>query len=263
MLWLPPARVIDSSTNCETDSLRVGNTSTSTTNEGAAAGMPGKWSYDIGVIDAQYEINEKITVGGSYYLVYDNLLQKQGYGTNMLHTLGVNAEAKLGGAKIDAFLLYQTGDNPTNNYGRVGQNVSAYAAQVAGRMKFGSNGSARASFLYASGDDGKSNTVGAFQGISSLGGETTSTYSSARMMMLIDHTRKPLDLFLVLLKWMMSPRQPVRKLLLIAAHCFAKPFQIHPIYPFIPRKPPHSVIRTVERYTYDISSKHPSEICSG
>ena len=157
--------------------------------EGASNGFPGKYSYDIGVLEAKYEINENLTVGGSYYLVYENLLAPQGKGYNMLHTLGVNAVAKLGPATVDAFLLYQTGDNPVNNLGRAGQSVSAFAAQAAGTMKVGSNGSARASFLYASGDNGKSDTVGAFQSISSLGGETTSTYTPARMMMLIDHTR--------------------------------------------------------------------------
>jgi hypothetical protein len=184
-------RAYDNKTfNGSKDTVPAVNTSTSTTNEGSLAGMPGKYSYDIGVLDAKYEINENISVGGSYYLVYDNLLQGQtGYGVNRLHTIGVNAEAKLGPAKVDAFLLYQTGDNPVNNLGRTGQSVSAYAAQVAGRMKVGSNSSVRASFLYASGDDGKSDTVGAFQGINSLGGETTSTYTTARMMMLIDHTR--------------------------------------------------------------------------
>jgi hypothetical protein len=164
-------------------------TTTTTVNEGSLAGMPGTYSYDIGVLDAKYEVNENLTVGGSYYLVYENLLAKQGMGYNMMHTLGVNALAKLGPATVDAFLLYQAGDNPTNNLGRPGQSVSALAAQVSGRMKIGSNGSVRASFLYASGDDGKSETVKAFQGINSLGGETTSTYTSARMMMLIDHTR--------------------------------------------------------------------------
>ncbi|MEI6702277.1 MAG: hypothetical protein WCL71_01915 [Deltaproteobacteria bacterium] len=160
-----------------------------TKNEGSMAGMPGKWSMDIGVLDAKYEVNENLTLGGSYYLVYENLLEKQGYGYNIMHTLGVNAVAQLGPAKVDAFLLYQTGDNPVNNFGKTGESVSAFAFQVAGNVKIGANSSARASFLYASGDDGKGKGVNAFQGINSLGGETTSTFTAARMMMLIDHVR--------------------------------------------------------------------------
>jgi hypothetical protein len=173
--------------NGSTGTIPVVNSTGAT--EGANSGFHGKYSYDIGVLDAKYEINENLKVGGSYYLVYENLLKQQGFGYNILHTLGVNAVAKLGPATVDAFILYQAGDNPVNNLGRPGKDVSAYAAQIAGTMKVGTNGVVRASFLYASGDDGKSDTVRAFQSISSLGGETTSTYSSARMMMLIDHTR--------------------------------------------------------------------------
>ena len=89
---------------------------------------------------------------------------------------------------IDGFFLYQTGDNPTNNFGQVGQKVSGFAANVAAKVKAGP-GTLRTSVLYASGDDGQGN-VSAFQGVNQLGdGNTTSTYSAAQMTMLITNTK--------------------------------------------------------------------------
>lgn len=146
---------------------------------------PGRYSLDIGILEAKYAVSKALSVGGSYYLTYSNL-EKAGY--NVLSTLGVSAAYNFGIGTIDGFLLIQAGDNPTNDFGQVGQSVSAFAANVAAKIKAGP-GTARGTVLYASGDDGKG-SVGAFQCVNQLGdGNATSTFSSAQMTMLITNTR--------------------------------------------------------------------------
>ncbi len=147
---------------------------------------PGKYSLDLGILDVKYDVNKALKVGASYYMTYDNLTDNKGY--NVLSTLGVNAAYNFGPGVIDAFFLYQNGTNPTNNFGQVGEHVSAFAANVGGKIKAGP-GTARANFLYASGDNG-TGKVNAFQGVNQLGeGNTTSTFSAAQMTMLITNTR--------------------------------------------------------------------------
>jgi hypothetical protein len=146
---------------------------------------PGRISLDAFMFDAKYDVSKELKTGGSAYLVYDNL---SGRGYNLLGTIGVNAAYVFDRGVIDGFLLYQVGDNPTNNFGQVGQAVSAFAANVGGKLKIGP-GTARANFLFASGDDGKA-SVGAFQGLNQLGdGSATSTFSAAQMTMLITNTK--------------------------------------------------------------------------
>lgn len=146
---------------------------------------PGRYSLDIGILEAKLAVSKELSVGGSYYLTYSNL-EKSGY--NILNTVGVNAAYNFGIGSVDGFLLFQAGDNPTNDFGQTGQKVTAFAANVAGKIKAGP-GTARGSVLYASGDDGKGK-VSAFQCVNQLGdGNATSTYSSAQMTMLITNTR--------------------------------------------------------------------------
>ncbi len=159
----------------------------STSNGGGATGfVPGRFSLDSFLFDVKYDVNKALKVGGSYYMVYDNLINNGGF--NVLNTLGANASYNFGPGTVDGFFLYQVGDNNTNNFGQVGQKVSAFAANVGGKVKAGP-GTARANFLYASGDDGNGK-VSAFQGLNQLGdGNTTSTFSAAQMTMLITNTK--------------------------------------------------------------------------
>ncbi len=146
---------------------------------------PGRYSLDLGILEAKFALSKELTVGGSYYLTYSNL-EKTGF--NILSTFGVNAAYNFGSGTIDGFLLVQSGENPTNDFGQVGQSVSAYAANLAAKLKAGP-GTLRSSLLYASGDDGKG-SVGAFQCVNQLGdGNATSTYSSAQMTMLMTNTK--------------------------------------------------------------------------
>ena len=147
--------------------------------------VPGRYSLDLGVLDVKFDVTKDLKIGSSIYLTYDNLA---GGGYNLLGTLGVNAAYKFDQGVIDGFLLYQTGDNPTNNFGQIGQKVSAFAANVGGKIKVGP-GTARANVLYTSGDDGKG-SENAFQGLNQLGaGNGTSTFSAAQMCLLITNTK--------------------------------------------------------------------------
>jgi hypothetical protein len=160
---------------------------TAPTGTGSLSGTqnPGHFHLDLGILDAKYTVGKGLAVGGSYYLTYSNL-EKAGY--DILSTVGVNAAYNFGIGTVDGFLLFQAGDNPTNDFGQVGQKVSAFAANVAAKVKAGP-GTARGSVLYASGDDGKGK-VSAFQCVNQLGdGNATSTFSSAQMTMLITNTR--------------------------------------------------------------------------
>lgn len=146
---------------------------------------PGRYSLDLGILDAKYVISKDLSVGGSYYLTYSNLEKNQ---SNMLSTIGVNASYNFNGGTVDGFLLGQFGNNPTNDFGQVGSSVSGFAANVAAKIKAGP-GTARGTVLYVSGDDGQGK-VDAFQCMNQLGdGNATCTFSSAQMTMLITNTR--------------------------------------------------------------------------
>lgn len=174
-----------------TTATGVGTTSgnTITPGPGSAANgnnVPGRYSMDLGILDVKYDVSKALKVGGSYYMTYDNL--STGLGYNILSTLGVNAAYNFGLGVVDGFFLYQVGDNPTNNFGRPGSKVTAFAANVGAKIKAGP-GTARANILYASGDDGKG-SVHAFQGVNQLGeGNTTSTFPAAQMTILITNTK--------------------------------------------------------------------------
>jgi len=155
-----------------------------TNTAGATNGWPGRYSLDSFMFDAKYDISKAVKVGVSDYVVYENL--SRGY--NLLNTSGINASYNFGPGTLDGFVLFQFGDNTANNFGQVGQKVSAFAANLGAKIKAGP-GTFRANFLYASGDDGKGH-VSAFQGLNQLGDKnTTSTFSSAQMTMLITNTK--------------------------------------------------------------------------
>jgi len=146
--------------------------------------VPGRHSLDSFMLDVKYDVSKALKIGASDYVVYENL----GSGSNVINTMGLNASYNFGPGTVDGFFLFQFGDNPVNNFGQVGQKVSSFALNMGGKMKVGP-GTARANFLYASGDDGKGH-VSAFQGLNQLGdGNTTSTFPAAQMTMLITNTK--------------------------------------------------------------------------
>ena len=132
--------------------------------------VPGKKARDMVAATAKYAVTKDIKVGGAYYFIDDDrsetdtfvrdyILQEQG-DTNTIHNIGVNAEANLGPVTVDGFFLYQFGNlrAPANRH------VSAFAGNVGARGKIGP-GTARAEFLYVSGDKGGDDNTNAFQSV--------------------------------------------------------------------------------------------------
>lgn len=117
---------------------------------------PGTHTRDMLVLDGKYNLSKDVKVGGAYYVVNDD----QPSSGSLVHTLGVNAEAVVGAATVDGFLIYQFG-----NLEATKRHLSAFAGNVGARMKVGT-GTARTEVLYVSGE--KSSTRGtsnAFQSI--------------------------------------------------------------------------------------------------
>ncbi|MRR37095.1 hypothetical protein EG829_21025 [bacterium] len=130
------------------------------------SGLPGKKARDMVAATAKYAVTKDIKVGGAYYFIDDDrsapndyVNQEQG-DTNTVHNLGINAEANLGPVTVDGFFLYQFGTLRSP----VGRHVSAFAGNVGARGKCGP-GTARAEFLYVSGDTGAGSTTNAFQSV--------------------------------------------------------------------------------------------------
>jgi hypothetical protein len=152
--------------------------------KGTSGFVPGRYSLDSFMLDVKYDVSKNLKIGVSDYVLYENLSK----GSNVLNTMGLNASYNFGPGVIDGFVLFQFGDNPVSNFGQAGQKVSSFAANLGGKVKAGP-GTARANFLYASGDDGKGH-VSAFQGLNQLGdGNTTSTFPAAQMTILITNTK--------------------------------------------------------------------------
>ncbi|WP_306535397.1 hypothetical protein [Geobacter sp.] len=139
------------------------------------SGLPGKRARDMVAATARYAVTKDIKVGGAYYFIGDDrsetdtfvrdyLFQQQGE-TNTFHNLGINAEANLGPVTIDGFFLYQFGtlEDIAAISGR-DRDVSAFAGNVGARGKIGP-GTARAEFLYVSGDTGGGSSTNSFQSI--------------------------------------------------------------------------------------------------
>ncbi len=128
-------------------------------------GLPGKKARDMVAATAKYAVTKDLKVGGAYYFIDDDRSGDYGYvnqeqgETNTFHNLGINAEANLGPVTLDGFFLYQFGSLRSP----VGRHVSAFAGNVGARGKIGP-GTARAEFLYVSGDTGGSST-NAFQSV--------------------------------------------------------------------------------------------------
>lgn len=103
----------------------------------------GKNTRDFFMIDGKYAVSDTLKVGGAYYLVNSDNVPTEDL---IVHMLGVNAEAGFGPVTVDGFAIYQFGNND-----RTAQHISAFAANVGTKVKVG-KGTARAEFLYASGE---------------------------------------------------------------------------------------------------------------
>ncbi len=143
----------------------------------AGSTTPGKATRDFFVVDGKYSLSKDTRVGASYYGVLDD--RSAGF-KNQIHTVGVNAATTVGPAAIDGFLAYQTGE-----VGSSEQDLQAFAANVGTKVKAGI-GTARANFLYVSGDGSPgSGTRNDFQTIGSPGAENN--FFAAETLLLLPH----------------------------------------------------------------------------
>lgn len=153
---------------------------------GVVATPRGTDNLDIALLEGNYAINKDLNVGGAYYL-YSDYRQKP----VTFHTFGVNADAKIGPASVSGFFAYQAGFD--KNSAAASKTISAFAANVAGKLKVGP-GTAKTAFLYTSGDQDTTDGVQhAWQTTSQIpkGSTTatattpaTNTYNESGMMLL-------------------------------------------------------------------------------
>lgn len=151
----------------------------------SAANPFGHHPRDLVVLEGSYPLGENLTVGASYYLLNDDATSVTNYlkqfsetrtlPTEMVHTLGVNSQAKIGPAEVNGYLLYQFGNLDDFATGQK-RDISAFAAGAGAKSKFGF-GTLKASLLYASGDK-NSGGAKAFRDVEDLDGGTESDYSS-------------------------------------------------------------------------------------
>jgi hypothetical protein len=189
-----------------------------TAGTGSTPGFVGDKTTDIYLVDAKVNVTKDIAFGGSYYFVSDTMPFEARFaqgtttalnsrdGQTLLHTVAVNANAKVGPATLSGFAAKQFGSyiNGTSKSDLQGYAFNAAAAVAIGPVNV------RAAGLYTSGDDGRDshltswqpvktyNANAAFGGSGKQAGATTSStggsgssvtsYNESGMMLLIRNT---------------------------------------------------------------------------
>ncbi|MBI2354542.1 MAG: hypothetical protein HYV06_05860 [Deltaproteobacteria bacterium] len=148
---------------------------------GAVTGRLGGAATDLFALDATYAVSKDVKAGLSYYFLADYKDKDK-----LLHTLGLNGEAKVGAVTVSGFAAIQAGHQKnaqivTGTKGNT--NFHGFAANVAAKMAVGP-GTARTAFLYLSGDDKKDNQQNAWHPLAGLTG-SVSMYNEGATMMLV------------------------------------------------------------------------------
>lgn len=117
---------------------------------------PGYLTRDLVNLNAKVNITKDVKVGADWYLLYSDVM-RQTQDRTAINMVGVNAEAKVGPATIDGFVLYQNGKMGATVPGN-SQKVSAFAGNVGAKLKTGP-GTLRANALYISGDKSGTSSV--------------------------------------------------------------------------------------------------------
>ncbi len=148
---------------------------------------PGNRTRDFLTLGGKYSITKDFKVGADYVLLYSDILRNSQGRTN-IHMLGANAEYVMGPATIDGFVVYQTGQLGRSGVAGNSQRVSAFAANLGGKVKTGP-GIARANFLYISGDDNpNSGARNDFQTIMERGATTNAHgFTASEMVLMLDN----------------------------------------------------------------------------
>jgi hypothetical protein len=143
--------------------------------------VPGNGSRDLVVLDGAWSVSEALKVGGSYYVLNDQAEKpNRAIPKETVHMFGTSAEAKLGPATVNGFLLYQFGNLDANSATR---HISAFAGSAGARAKLGP-GTAKTSFLYASGEGSSSrSTTNAFQDVEDIDQGPEHDYESDMRML--------------------------------------------------------------------------------
>ena len=164
-----------------------GSTTTATGATSVVNGHPGNRTRDFLSFGGKYNLSKDLKVGADYVLLYSDIL-RQSQDRTHIHMVGVNAEYVLGPATVDGFIVYQNGKLGRAGVVGNGQDVSAFAANVGGRMKAGP-GTARVNFLYIAGDDSpNSGSRSDFQTIMERGSTTNAHgFGASEMVMMLDN----------------------------------------------------------------------------
>jgi hypothetical protein len=113
----------------------------------------GKYTNDMFALDGKFSPSKELKVGAAYYYIVDN---RSTPNDARIHTLGLNAEAAVGAATINGFVLAQFGDYNHAGINNSSNKAKGVAVNLGAKLPVGP-GTARAEFLYASGGkNGKS-----------------------------------------------------------------------------------------------------------
>jgi hypothetical protein len=149
------------------------------TNGGVAdAGVAGRKTVDLIVVDGKFAINKDMTVGANYY----TLLRDTGTtgGTSgvaeFTNVAGLNFSGKFGPASVDVWGGYQFGDYQES----AGKDLAAYGGGATAKVQAGP-GAVNASVLYLSGEKNGGGDISAWQEISA----NTTYFNDANMWLLV------------------------------------------------------------------------------
>lgn len=152
---------------------------------------------DLYAIDNTFAINKDTQVGLSYYLNRDDSGPNAGPPAvnveRKINTLGLFAKTKVGALDLSGFVAMQKGFSHNLNAPTLTNPAKTkyhgWATNVVAKMKAG-NGTARAGFLFASGDNNKAEGSNhAWQTLSSNGSSSLiNSYNESGMMLLVRNT---------------------------------------------------------------------------
>ena len=149
---------------------------------------------DIVALNADFNINKDLKVGGAYYLYSDN----RDSTPTILHTFGINADAKVGPLGVSGFAALQQGyksKSPTvAGLAGAHKHFNGYALNGAVKLPIGP-GNLRSAILFTSGDNQEDATDTSWQsvnqslnapsqGLNSLTQSSTNSYNDSNMMLL-------------------------------------------------------------------------------
>jgi len=107
----------------------------------------GKKTNDLFLLEGKYSVNKDVKVGAGYYYIMDKSnTNPVAFRDAKVHTVGLNAEGKIGPVAVNGLVMKQFGDlNATDN-------AKGWAANVGVKVPV-AGGTLRSEFLYVTGGD--------------------------------------------------------------------------------------------------------------